>query len=199
MRMTPRDLTTIALRTLAAWLFASSTASLVSALFTWKPDSLQLGAEEAALKLASGSIFIPIGGLLWVCASTLARWSFPNDSPVSPVVLRREDLYAFASALVGLFLLSDAISQLAYWLVVWRSALGTSFWDIADEPTESTVVYWVHVRAQVGLVVTKLAMGTLFLFGPQSVRSGVQRLRKELSGDLGTEPANGNEGSRNGG
>jgi hypothetical protein len=198
--VTPRDLMTIALRTLAAWLFASGTAGLASALSTWRPTSQDLGAEAAALAAAVASIFIPIGGLLWVSASTLARWSFPEDAQASPFMGTRGDLYAFASALVGMFLLTDAVSQVAYWVVVWRSAGGTNFWDESHGQMENTVVYWVHVRAQTGLLLAKLAMGTLFMFGPQRVSAGIRWLRRDLSGGLGTiEPADNNEGSRDGG
>jgi hypothetical protein len=164
--------------------FASGAGSLVSGLLTWTPDSAQYGPETAAWQLAAQSIFVPVGALLWLFADPLAAWVFPESAPLDGGP-DRADLYAFGFVLVGLFLLSDALTQGVYWVVVWRSARDTNFWDAAKGMSDdNSVVYWVSARAQVGAVAAKLVIGTLFLAGPRRLSAGLGRIRRELSGGL---------------
>jgi len=195
--MSARDLTAVAFRTLAVWLFASGVAGLFSALLTWLPDAAQYGREIAAWRLAAASIFVPIGGLLWLSSDAAAKMAFPDSVAQGNVSLNRADLYAFTSALVGLFLLSDAATQIVYWIVVWRSSRGTGFWEAPATTSgtmENTVVYWVHVRAQVGLVAAKTVLGVALLSGPERLKIALLRLRRELSGSLDEKEPHNSEG-----
>jgi hypothetical protein len=186
--MSTRELAAIAFRTLAMWLFASGVAGLCSALLTWVPDVAQYGPEPTSWRLAAASIFVPIGALIWLASDAAARMAFPSSGHPGSVSLSRADLYAFASVLVGMFLLSDALTQVVYWIVIWRTSRGTGFWDAAsDGSMPNTVVYWVHVRAQVGLVLAKTVLGLGLLLGPERLRAAVMRVRRELSGSLADE------------
>lgn len=196
--MTNRDLATITLKTLAVWLFASGVAGLASALLTWVPDSAQYGREAAAFQMAASSMFVPVGALLWLVSSHLSLRIFPVDAPFvgSP---GRADLYAFACVLVGLFLVTDAASQVVYWIVVWRASRGTGFSHAAADLADGTgVVYWVSARAQMGAVVTKLVIGSLLIAGPQRLSAGLGRLRRELSGTLAEDQLDRSEPGPNG-
>ena len=187
--MTSRVLALVAFKTLALWLFASGFTSLVSGLLTWAPDSVRYGFQVAAFQLAAASMFVPVGALLWIISEPLSARIFPGTDHL-PVAPARADLYAFAFVLVGLFLLTDAITQGVYWAVVWRSARGTSFWNAARDMSDgTTVVYWVSARAQVGAVAVKLVVGGLFLAGPQRLSAALLRLRKEMSGTLEQDEA----------
>ena len=200
--MSIRELAAVAFRTLAMWLFASGVAGLFSALLTWGPDAAQYGPEPTAWRLAAASIFLPIGALLWLASNAAAKLAFSASAQVA-TSLRRADLYAFASVLVGMFLLSDALTQVAYWIVVWYSSRGTSFWEAASSGTmQNSVVYWVHVRAQVGLVLAKSVLGVGFVLGPERLKAAVLRVRREFSSSLleeEEEPAvEGSERTRDG-
>lgn len=190
--MSTRILATIAFRTMAVWLFASGALSLVSGLFTWQPDVAQFGAAATGWRLAAASLFLPIGGLLWVISPGLAAWSCAADEQIGVAQLTRADLYAFASLLVGLFLLADAFPQIAYWIVLWRSAGDTEFWSSSSEwRTDRSVVYWVHARAQVGLVLAQVVMGICLVLGPERLARVFMRARKELSSNLADESVQG--------
>ena len=188
--MTARDLAAIAFRTLAVWLFASGVGGLFGGLVTWSHNVVAYGNAIASSQLASASIFIPVGALLWMASESLSRMAFPGADGAGAIQVGRGDLYAFASVLVGMFLLSDAITQVVYWIVVWRSARGTGFWEATEGSTmPNTVVYWVHVRAQVGEVVAKAVVGAALLLGPERLKGAIRWLRRELSGSLAEEDA----------
>jgi hypothetical protein len=162
--------------------------SLFSGLMTWQPDVQQYGQDATTWRLAAASLFLPIGAILWIVSPGLAHWSFAAE-PVETSSLTRHDLYAFGSLLVGLFLLVDAIPQVTYWVVLWRSAADTGFWNAArDFQTDHGVVYWVHARAQVGLVLTQLVLGVACVLGPERLGRGARRVRSELSDHLADEP-----------
>lgn len=199
--MSTRELAAVAFRTLAVWLFASGVAGLCSSLLTWVPNVAQYGAEPTSWRLAAASIFVPVGALVWLSADAAARMAFPASGQSGTVGLSRADLYAFASVLVGMFLLSDALTQVVYWIVIWRSSRGTGFWDATSSgSTANTVVYWVHVRAQVGLVLAKTVLGLGLLFGPERLKAAVLRVRRELSGSLSEQepPVEGSDLPRDG-
>lgn len=194
--MSMRELAAIAFRTLAVWLFASGVAGLCSALLTWVPDAAQYGPETTSWRLAAASIFVPIGALVWLGSDAAAKIAFPASGQSGTVSLSRADLYAFASVLVSMFLLSDALTQVVYWIVIWRSSRGTGFWDAASNGSmPNTVVYWVHVRAQVGLVLAKIVLGLALLLGAERLKAAVLRVRRELSGSLSKEEPPAVEGS----
>jgi hypothetical protein len=122
---------------------------------------------------------------LWLAAGALARRAFSSPASLEPWRLGRGDLYAFASLLVGMFLLSDALTQVVYWVVVWYTAQDTGFWEAASTGSmPNSVVYWVHVRAQVGLVLSKTILGIALVLGPERLRAAVLWLRREFSSSL---------------
>jgi hypothetical protein len=188
--MTRRDLATVALKTLSAWLFASGVAGLGSALLTWSHDVAQYGTEGGILGAAAAGILIPIGALGWIASDWAAGRIF-RDAPAHGIAapgLTRADLYASGSVLVGLCLLANAVPMIVYWAVVGVISRGTGFWSAAAGRTgENDIVYWVSVRAGVGRIATEALLGILFVLGPERVARGVQRIRKEFSSHL-TEP-----------
>ena len=190
--MTNRDVATITLKALAAWWFANGVAGLISALLTWRHDAGEFGSDTSMMAAAASAIFIPVGAVAWLVSDWAAARVFPHATEVA-APLDRGALYGFASVLVGLFLLADAIPQTIYWVVVWRAARGTGFWNAAAEgPMDNTVVYWVAARAQVGAVVTKLVLGLGLLCGPERIKRALHRLRHELSDHL-AEPTDANK------
>ncbi len=187
--MTNRDVATVTLKALAAWWVASGVAGLASTLLTWRHEVGQFGTGPSLMAAAASAMFIPIGALAWVVSDRAAARVFPQETQVA-VAVDREALYAFASVLVGLFLLADALPQIVYWVVVWRASRGTGFWSAAAEgSTDNTVVYWVAARAQVGAVVTKVLLGAALLCGPNRIKGALRRVRHEFSDHL-AEPAN---------
>ena len=182
--MTNRDLATITLKALAVWWFGNGLAGLTSALLTWRHDAGQFGTETSMVTAAASAMFMPVGAVAWLVSDWAAARVFPQATDVAAPI-DRGALYGFASVLVGLFLLADAIPQVVYWVVVWRAARGTSFWNAAAEGTmDNTVVYWVAARAQVGAVVMKLVLGLVLLCGPERITRALRRLRHELSDHL---------------
>ena len=186
--MTDQALATVAFKTLALWFFASGVAGLSSGLLTWSRDSAQFGAAVAATQLAANALFVPVGALLWLVGDTLAARVFAQAAPLRTDP-SRSDLFAFAFVLVGLFLVTNALSQVVYWVVVWRISRGTGFWGAASQMTdERSIVYWVSARATMGVVAANLFMGALFLAGPRRLATILRRVRKELVGSF-DEPA----------
>ena len=59
---------------------------------------------------------------------------------------------------------------------------------------DNTVVYWVHVRAQVGAVAAKILLGGALVAGPERIGAALLRIRKELSTSF-AEPEASAEGS----
>src|SRR5512144_2563060 len=115
--MSRRDLATVALKTLSAWLLASGIAGLGSALLTWSHDVAEYGTEGGILGAAAAGILIPIGALGWFASDWAAGRIFA-DAPAhaaSALGLTRTDLYAFGSVLVGLCLLANAVPMIVYW------------------------------------------------------------------------------------
>jgi hypothetical protein len=112
--MTKRDLATIALRTLSAWLFASGVAGLCSAVLTWGHSVTEYGTEGAIFGATAAGIFTPIGALGWLLSNGAAKRIFPEAEANAPSASRltRPDLYAFASVLVGLYLLSNSVPMI---------------------------------------------------------------------------------------
>jgi hypothetical protein len=183
--MTTRDLATIAFKALAAWLFASGVAGMCSALLTWSHSVGQYGKEGSVLGLAAAAIYIPIGAVWWAASDRVAKRVFPGRAEPVALALTRADLYGFASVLVGLCLLADAVPMIVYWLVIWAFAHGTGFWSAASPgTTDDGIVYWVAARAGVGSVAAKTILGLILLGGPERVKRGLQRLRREFSGHL---------------
>jgi hypothetical protein len=135
--VTRRDLATVALKTLSAWLFASGVAGFGSALLTWRHDVAQYGTEGGVLGAAAAGILIPIGALGWFLSDWAARRIFADDGTqgASALGLTRSDLYAFGSALVGLCLLANAVPMIVYWVVVGVISQGTGFWSAAADRT----------------------------------------------------------------
>ena len=188
--MTAKDVATIAFKTLAAWLLASGIAGLCSALLTWDHDVAQYGKDTAMLTASAAALFIPIGAIWWLLSDWTAGRIFRGRGESVAVALDRSDLYAFASVLVGLFLLADALPQIVYWLVMWRMSRGSGFWSPPPPGTEdNAAVHWLAVRAQVGTVAAKLILGLVFVCGPDQVKLGLSRLRREFSGHLDEPPA----------
>ncbi len=192
--MSTRELAAIAFRTLAVWLFASGVGGLSSALLTWTQDVAEYGPDVSAWRLAAASVFVPIGALLWLGSDAAAKVAFSATRGLTTVTLSRADLYAFASVLVGLYLLSDVLPRAVYWVVIWRSARGTGFWEAGSSGTmPNTVVYWVHARAEGGLVAAKAVLGLGLLLGPERLKAGVVRIRREFAGSLSDEALDGDE------
>jgi hypothetical protein len=82
-------------------------------------------------------------------------------------------------------LLAEALPQVVYWLVMWRMSWGSGFWSPPPPGTEDkAAVNWLAVRAQVGSVAAQLILGFLFVCGPDRVKRGLSRLRREFSGHL---------------
>jgi hypothetical protein len=186
--MTARDIATISFRTLAAWLVASGVAGLCSGLFTWAHDVGEYGRETAIFSLASGAILIPIGAIWWLLSDWVAGRVLPGRSEPLGLALTRADLYAFASVLVGLLLLADALPQIVYWAISWRGSRGTGFWSPpAADSQDNASIHWLSVRAQLGSVAAKLVLGLLFVSGPDRVKNLLLRIRREFSTHL-TEP-----------
>jgi hypothetical protein len=125
--MTTRDVAAVTLKALAVWWIANGLAGLCSSLLTWRHDAAETGGMVSAFTAAASGIFIPIGALAWFLADwAAARMGHGTPAPIQCGV-DREGLYAFASVLVGLFLVSDALPQVVYWIVVWRMSRGTGF------------------------------------------------------------------------
>ena len=186
--MNARDLATVAFRTLAAWLFVSGITGLSSALITWRQNEAQYGKDVAIWNLAASALYIPIGAMGWLVSDWASRRSFPTP-PTGTAALDRSDLYAFASVLVGLFLLTDALTQIVYWTVLWRSGRGPGFWRAASEYESNGVVFSVHVKAQVAATVAKTILGLILVNGPDRIKAGLLRIRRELSSSLDTPDA----------
>ena len=185
--MTRRDVATVALKAISAWLFASGLGGLGSALLTWNHDVTQYGAEGGILGAAAAGIFVPIGAIGWFLSDWAATRIFP-DLPAQGSLglgLTRVDLYAFASVLIGLCLLAEAVPMVVYWAIVGVIARGTGFWSAAaDQTGENGIGYWVTVRAGIGRIATEILLGICFVLGPDRLARGVRRIRKEFSSEF---------------
>ena len=183
--MTPREMGCVAFRTMAIWLIVTGLAAACASLIAWDANVTQHGREATLIGLAQSAIYVPVGALLWLASSWAAGVGFPEQSASEASAPGRPDLYAFASVLVGLYLLSDALSQIVYWIVVWRSSGGTNYWAVASSwTTEETVVYRVHAQARAGEAAAKLILGSALVLGPERLRAVLARVRGELSGSL---------------
>ena len=196
--MNARDLATVAFRTIAAWLFVNGIASLSSGLVTWKQNEAQYGKDVALWALAAAAMYMPIGALGWLASDWAAQRSFPA-SEGGGTTLDRSDLYAFASALVGLYLLTDALPQIVNWIIVWRGSRGSALERVASESADGGVTFSVHFKAQLAATLTKMVLGLVLLSGPERIKAVLLRIRRDLSGNLEeTQPADDNEAGPDG-
>jgi hypothetical protein len=176
--VTVRDLVEIAFRTLAVWFMAGGVAGVASALVNWSSTVASGGKEIAIVQLATASLYLPVGALIWLASGWAAGLAFPRVPPGSVIQLDRADLYAFASALVGLSLLADALPHAAARLVYWRATHGSDI--LGPRATEMAT----DVRADVAAMATRFALGILFLLGPHRLAAAIQWLRREWAGPL---------------
>jgi hypothetical protein len=180
--MTTRDVTVIAFKTLAAWLLANGIAGTCSGLLTWSHSVALYGKDATIRNLAAAAICVPVGAIVWLVSDWAAQHVFSGRLEAVALTATRGDLYAFASVLVGLFLLADALPQAAYWFLVWRMSRDTVGWYwTSPDATEKGVVYWMAARAQMGSAVTKGVLGVILICGPDRVKRGLLRIRPECS------------------
>ena len=122
--MKTRDVAIIAFRLLALWIVISALTALIDLLFNWKSVSAQVmgsfsgvanAPTETALFWMSATAFLAravIGVVAWWLSPVLARATSPSDSIV--MALGREDLYAAATFLIGLYLVALSLPGLVF-------------------------------------------------------------------------------------
>ena len=122
--MKTRDVATIAFRVLALWITISALTALVDLLFNWKTVAAQVmgsfsgvrnAPTETELFWTSASAFVGravIGVVAWRLSPRLARITPLSES--IDMAVGRQDLYAAASFLVGLYLVAISAPGLAF-------------------------------------------------------------------------------------
>jgi hypothetical protein len=122
--MKARDVATIAFRVLAVWITVSAVTSLIDLIFNWKTVWAQMAGAfsgvtnpptQRELFLMSASAFVGrglTGVAVWWLAPLFARASAPSQTVATK--LTREDLYAAASFVVGLYLVALSAPWLAF-------------------------------------------------------------------------------------
>jgi hypothetical protein len=122
--MKMRDVATIAFRVLALWIMISGLTALTDLLFNWKTVAAQVmgtfsGASnpptQTELLWMSATAFVGrsvIGMVAWWVSPLVARATSPSADVIT--ALGREDLYAAASFLVGLYLIALSAPGLAF-------------------------------------------------------------------------------------
>jgi len=174
-----RDIAVVAFRIMALWFAVSGVTGVASALIRWPRQEDPSQIQGAWLGLAQAGLFVPVGGVIWLLGDWLSLRVFPEAAGVSSG-LTRADLWSAATLCIGLYLLSQAIPQLVYWLVVWRLSRGTALWAVtSDWRSDSGVAYQLAFRAQLGETITRLVLGAACLLGPDRLRNLLARLRRE--------------------
>jgi hypothetical protein len=177
-----RDLAVIAFKSMALWFAASGLIGVAGTLLAWPRGQGPFEVQGAWLALAQAALSLPTAAIIWLASDYLAQRIFP-ETALSPSSLNRADLWSTATLCIGLFLLSQAVPQLLYWVVVWRSAGGTTFWShTADWRDDAGVAYRLAFRGQLAETLTRLVLGIAFIAGPDRIRGLAGRVRKEAFG-----------------
>jgi hypothetical protein len=167
---------------MALWFAVAGATGVVSVLLAWPSDGDKFQVHGAWIGLGQSALYLPAAGLIWLVSDWLAARVFP-ETPNVPATLTRADLWSTATLCIGLYLLTQALSQLVYWVVVWRTSIGTAFWtQMADWRTDSGIAYQVEFRGQLGETLARAALGIACIAGPDRIRGLLARLRREAFG-----------------
>ena len=190
--MNRRDLAVIAFKSMALWFAVGGLTGVIVSVFAWPRTEDPFQLHGAWLGLGQAALSLPVAGLIWLVSDRLAVRVFPEPTAAS-AGLTRADLWSTVFLGLGIYLVSQAIPQLIYWVVVWRSAGGTTFWpQVTDWRDDTGVAYRLAFRGQLAETVARLLLGIACIAGPDRLRALAARVRREAFGTtLVDEPTDG--------
>jgi hypothetical protein len=183
--VTNRAVAVLAFRVVALWLVANAAISLAGIPYFW---SSQAGFRVVAVldTLLHLLVALGIGVPVWASADWLAVRTFPSESQETTPLdkLSGERLLALAFAILGVFLVSQALPALVNSLALFTQSRLAGGSVLGPDEVQRSELWDAIAKAGFAAAITRLLVGMCLLAGPARLGSAVARLRQDLVGTL---------------
>jgi hypothetical protein len=182
--MTRAAITVAATRAVALWLLVRGVASSAGFVLVLRAPDVRRGYQAPAPGLVVALTLIPIvlGVLTWRCAPSVAARIFREsaaEDPVQPI-----DCYRIASAIAGLFLLSQSLPAMAVWLSAWAFSVSAA-WSVLGPvrlgAEDRALLLGVEMKAAAVGTIVQAVLGAILLAAPRRIERALTGLRREES------------------
>jgi hypothetical protein len=204
--MNARDCAVLAFKLMGVWFAAGGVIGATNIPYYWQSQRAEAMVRVALLGAAFPILFaLVVGALLWMNAEGLATRVFGQDPALLAARVFGEDegaepsvrrdrvashpLFALALAVVGVLLLTEAVPQLVYALATYLRSRQTGSAMFGPDPAQQALIWDAAARANLASAVTRFVIGVALLAGPARLSAAYARVRGELKGTLGDEPA----------
>jgi hypothetical protein len=186
--MTNREVAVLGFKLVGLWLMAMAAIGIAALPYYWASSLNEVKAAVVIAALLPQLVALGIGVPVWFSAESFASRIFPGSAsePLRFDRLRAQPIFALALAIIGVFLLCEALPALvrAAALFVQSRHVPTSLLTGDEWPGQTASLWSQTAKANAAEAVARLAIGLAFLIGPARLGAGFARFRREMQGSL---------------
>jgi len=164
------EITAIGLRVFAIVLWLFALRQFVSVMRYLGNNANEALAPPVFYFVATVAVPIAVGVIIWLFPLTVARSILPGSPDSSLDSLSRSDLYLAAISMLGLFVLSQAVPDLVFWLTHFLIESNMKSQGIAP-------VSGVETTASFYATLVELGIGAWLLFGSGAIYRFIKKVR----------------------